>query len=161
MATINQIIADLKKEDVKKREITIESVVPTPDVNTVKLVCGVDKPITFINNNGEEEECNVLNTNNINLSIALGKIPALASLAGIVRNDKTGNAATLILCGAKVIIYQEQLEAGQEYVDRFTGNSYVPKSAQMYNYIVDIKVDNTEDVRELKKMMMLQAIGIH
>lgn len=161
MANLKSIVADLIKGEAKKYEGTIESVTSTPGINTTQFICGIDESITFINNNGEEEECNVLNTNNINLSIALGKIPALASLANVVKNDRTGNAATIILCGAKITLYQEYIEAGQEYVDRFTGNSYVPKSNQMYNYIVDIKVENTEDVRELKKMMMLQSIGTH
>lgn len=159
MATINQIIAELAKEDAKKYEVTIETVTPTQGANTTQFVCGLDSEIDFVDKESNDAKTNVLFTTNINLNIACGKIATLAPFAGVIRNDKTGNLVSLLLGGAKVVLYQERLEAGVPYTDRYTGKEYTPQTDQYYTYITDVKVADPAILGEIRRMMLTAAIG--
>lgn len=155
MKTLTEVIIALKDREATIVEATVLTVTASQRENSTGFMLGLDTPVKYIDKNNEEVETDVIFVSNIGLAITLGLMPpAFKLLAGNMKNDRSGNLATLLLCGAKITIAQERLDMGVEYIDEMTGSAYTPKTDQYYNYITDIKPGDPNFLSEYKKMMM-------
>lgn len=157
MSTLKEAVSTLLKNGAKRVDnLVVNNVTVTPCEDYVRVALTLDKPVEgYVQQEDgtySRDETNVIFVSLFSITSMLKENDEIAfAVNEIVENPKS---LQVLLSRAKISILQEDVVAGQERTNPFTGkkDEVIPDHDAIYNHIVDVRLAKMGE-NALEKML--------